>query len=828
MGKKLLVVDGNSILNRAFYGIRALTNAEGFPTSALFGLTNMLLKQIESIKPDYAAVAFDLKGPTFRHKQYAEYKAGRKGMPDELALQLPVAKELCSYLGFSVLSREGYEADDILGTLNRQAVERRCYSYVFTGDRDSLQLITDSSVVLLAGNKDTVTYDMELFKEKYGIYPSSFVDVKALMGDPSDNIPGVEGIGEKTALALISKYGSIANLYDNYENENHPDKLKEKLKNGEERAVLSYKLAKIVEDVPLGIDFEELKYNGFKNKELYELFTRLGFSSHIKRLSISPEEAKIEYKIIEYGNLPKGKYSVYWEDSRLLLSSDDSHYILENNFDKFLSDEKYEKIFFDSKEFFKYALENSIALRGCIFDVMLASYVLDSSDGGSDLARIFSKYLSYSFNENSDHADCLFKLYREMLPAIDERKCKGLLYDIEMPLAKTLANMEHTGFKVDIQGLNSYGKALEKESNQLRDQIYSLALCEFNINSPKQLGEVLFDKLGLPHGKKTKTGYSTSAEILERLKYAHPIIDYILEYRQLVKLKGTYTDGLAKVASPDGRIHTNFNQALTQTGRLSSAEPNLQNIPIRTERGRFLRRFFVPKNEEYLLVDADYSQIELRILAHISGDETMINAFKNGIDIHALTASQVFGVPLDMVTPEMRGRAKAVNFGIVYGISDFSLAQDIGVSKKSASEYIQGYMRHYPFVASYLKNVVEQAKTDGFVTTILGRRRYIPELKSSNSILRSFGERVAMNSPIQGSSADIIKIAMINAEKTLLQEGIDARIILQVHDELVVEAHRSCAQRAGEILKYEMENALLLSLPLTVDIKIGQNWLEAH
>ncbi|MBE6564671.1 MAG: DNA polymerase I [Ruminococcaceae bacterium] len=833
MQKKLLVIDGNSILNRAFYGVRPLTTKDGLPTNALFGFSNILLRHLEAIRPDYAAVAFDVKHPTFRHLAYGEYKAGRKGMPEELAVQLPYAKELCEAMGLHVLEQAGFEADDLLGTLAEQAKSHHVDCDVLTGDRDSLQLIGDGVCVLLAGNSDTVRFDETAFVEKYGVSPSVFVDVKALMGDSSDNIPGVKGIGEKTALALISQYGSLNALYEGFEGNKHPDKLKEKLRDGKDDAYLSLFLSRIKTDVPLPYDFEDLSYNGFVNDALCTLLTKLEFNAMIKRLGLETGEAQAvaaECKEASLAELPGGVYALNRDEEHLYAANKETCFVLPlSELPALLKDGQYEKILFDSKEYAREALANGFELQGCLFDVMLAAYVLDPADGTSDLAKLSTKYLGKSGEaEGASAAAILFELYLCLSEKMKEEENRRLYEEIERPLAFTLARMEHLGFKVDEDRLNAYGKVLEEASEALKERIYALSGCEFNINSPKQLGEVLFERLGLPHGKKTKSGYSTSADILEKLRFAYPIVDDILEYRQLVKLKGTYTDGLVKVISSDGRIHTRFNQALTQTGRLSSAEPNLQNIPIRTEKGRELRRCFVPENDSYVLVDADYSQIELRILAHIAEDTAMIEAFQNGDDIHTITASQVFGVSPDSVTPELRKRAKAVNFGIVYGISDFSLSQDLGVSKNSAKAYIDAYLAHYSGIAAYLRNIVEEAKNNGYVKTIFGRKRYIPELTASKAMMRAFGERVAMNSPIQGSSADIIKIAMINAEKKLKESGLDARLILQVHDELVVESHKECADRVAEILKKEMEQAVSLSLPLTVDVKIGKDWLEAH
>ena len=828
--KKMLVIDGNSIVNRAFYGIRPLTTKEGLHTNALFGFVNILLKNLQSISPDYAAVAFDLKAPTFRHKEYAEYKAGRHAMPDELKMQMPYAHTLAGALGFAVLEKEGYEADDILGTLAAMGEEKGVEVFVLTGDRDSLQLISDTTKVLLAGNTDTIVYDRARFFEKYTIQPEQFVDLKALMGDSSDNIPGVAGVGEKTAIKLISAYGSLDELYNGVEDKDIGASVKQKLINSRDMAYLSRFLAKIERNAPLGLTLDEVGYKGFVTDELTELFTKLEFFNFIKRLGLTKESEKAEYsENVDTASLDKDKvYAVDIDGDRVKIYTDGLAAVTDFSKAKlFLADPSYKKVFLDSKKTYAELSDMEIAADGVVFDVTLGAYLADSNMGSYDIEHLVSSFLNSIYEEGkTDRCQAVYELYKAISVAVEEAGMADLLVKVELPLAKTLSGMERRGFRIEREGLEKYGETLSDIAEELTGRIYFAAGCEFNINSPKQLGEVLFEKLSFPAAKKTKTGYSTSAEVLEKLRPYAPIVDDILEYRQVVKLKSTYVDGLLAVADERGRVHTTFKQTGTATGRLSSTEPNLQNIPVRQEMGRELRRFFVAENEEYTLIDADYSQIELRLLAHISGDETMIKAFTDGVDIHTVTASQVFNTPIEFVTPEQRKRAKAVNFGIIYGMGDFSLASDIKVTKKQAAEYIQSYFDNYPKVDEYLKKTVEQAKEDGFVTTLYGRRRYIPELKSGKAVLRKFGERVAMNSPIQGTAADIIKIAMNNTEKALAESGLDAKLILQVHDELIVEANVNCAEQAKEILQREMENAVKLSVPLTVEIQSGKTWYE--
>ena len=837
--QRILAVDGNSILNRAYYGIRMLTTADGLCTNAVYGMITMLKKQLDAVEPDHCVIAFDLKAPTFRHKMYDGYKANRKGMPDELAVQLPYAHECAEAMGFHIIEREGFEADDILGTVSKFGGDD-CEVFVFTGDRDSLQLIGDNVKVLLAGNTDTLTYDSAKFEEKYGVRVDQFVDVKALMGDSSDNIPGVAGIGEKTAVKLIHDFESLDKLYEGFAESSLTAGVKNKLESGRENAFLSRTLAKINCEVDLGISLDDIKTDGIDKKRMLELCKRLEFAALIKKFELdTPDEKEAVKSEIETVvatsdeiNRQSGECAVSYDGNNFyVVNENEPHKVLVceepvDAFSEFLSGKNAKTVCYDSKHIYKSLEAKGIHIDSFFFDVMLGAYVLDPA-GNFDLPRLVARYMNEVYTEEIPEAYYAMAVYKEIAPVIDEREQHNLLFDIEMPLARVLADMEIAGFRVDIGGLNNYGEQLGKLEKEAEERIFTYAGEEFNVNSPKQLGEVLFDKLMLPNpGKKTKTGYSTNADVLEKMRPYHPIIEEILEYRKVAKLKSTYADGLVKAADEDGRVRTNFKQTGTATGRLSSTEPNLQNIPIKTALGRELRRYFLPENENYVLLDADYSQIELRLLADISKDENMISAFLGGEDIHTSTAAAVFGVPKNAVTDEQRKRAKAVNFGIVYGIGAFSLASDLGISRAKANEYIESYLASYPGVRDYLKNVVKDAYANGYVTTPLGRRRYIPELAGQNKNLKNFGERVAMNSPIQGSAADIIKIAMINVSRKLKESGLDARLILQVHDELLIEARREDADKAAEILQTEMENAVALSVPLVAEVTVGENWFD--
>ncbi len=837
MKKKLLAIDGNSILNRAFYGIRPLTTKDGFSTNALYGLVTMVTKQAEAIKPDFCAIAFDLKAPTFRHKMFDAYKAGRRPMPEELAMQLPVAKELMRAMGYTVLEKEGYEADDILGTLASMCESEEYDAYLMTGDHDALQLISDRVHILLATNTETIDMDKVKFFEKYGIDSTQFVDVKALMGDSSDNIPGVPGIGEKGALKLIAEYGSLDAIYEALPVAKHTPSLRAKLENGHDSAYLSRDLARICREVPLEQSLNELADRGIDRKAARDLFIKLEFSAFIKRFELEnePAAASMTEICITEADLETVQAQLQKHDLIAYDGNGDSSYFATEDgifsvnlpLSQFIGDLAEKTVVcYDVKAVYK-QFDSDIFKNTKSFDLMLGAYLVNSAKSNYEPATLVSDYLGELIDRNVPFVSYFLRLYEPIVQKLRDSRQEELMHDLEMPLAAVLADMETIGFYIDRSGISTYGEQLGQLAEALEAQIWFQAGKEFNINSPKQLGEVLFDTLGLPHAKKTKTGYSTNAEILEKLRPYHAIIQDILDYRQVTKLKSTYTDGLLKVADENGRVHTTFKQTGTATGRLSSTEPNLQNIPIKTEMGRELRRFFLPASNDYVIVDADYSQIELRLLAHISRDSNMISAFMQGADIHTSTAAAVFDVDASDVTLEMRKKAKAVNFGIMYGIGAFSLSDDIGVSRAEAQAFIDKYLNSYPAIDAYLKDTIRQAYESGYVTTLFGRRRYIPELAGTNKMQQKFGERVAMNSPIQGTAADIIKLAMIRVHKRLQQSGIDARLILQVHDELLIEAHKDCAEEARQILREEMESAVSYSVPLEVDIHIGQNWYEA-
>ncbi len=862
--KKLLCIDGNSILNRAFYGIRLLTTQDGTPTNALYGLVNVLSRELEALKPDYAAIAYDLKAPTFRHTMYADYKAGRHAMPDELRVQMPLSRELATMLGLHVLDMEGYEADDILGTLAAmaEADPEECMAYLLTGDKDSLQLISPRVHVLLAGNNETTDMDEAAFIAKYGVRPEQFVDVKALMGDSSDNIPGVPGIGEKTALKLIAAYGSLDGIYETLETAGHTIGLLRKLTEGKESAYLSQTLARICRDVPLGLTLDDLRTNPMDRAEAKTLFLRYEFSAFIKRFGLtgegsttaSPQNSPaaetasaplctdaVSTETVSpdaLATLPRGRYAVTYADATLTLSREGAVTIcpLGDSITEetvaavqtFLRDPAVTTVTYDAKTLYHRLADDGIDYTSFDFDIMLAAYAANSGQGSFDLDRIAVAYLG-EMPEEGKAIILYYEPLAEALRAELEATAQWSVFaDIEMPLCAVLFDMERHGFRVDSASIQSYGEVLAAVAADLESRIFMYAGRPFNINSPKQLGEILFDELCLPAPKKTKTGYSTSAEVLEKLAHRHPIIEDILEYRQVTKLKSTYVDGLLKVADANGRVHTTFKQTGTATGRLSSAEPNLQNIPIRTEIGRELRKFFIPNTDDRVLIDADYSQIELRLLADIAEDSAMRTAFISGFDIHTDTASRVFGVSPDAVTVELRKKAKAINFGIMYGMGEHSLSEDLDISYGEARAYIESYLHSYPDIRRYLDEIVQSAYENGYVTTKLGRRRRIPELAESNKMRKKFGERVAMNSPIQGTAADIIKIAMIRVHKRLSESGLDAHMILQVHDELIIESSRADADAVLRLLCEEMEGALALSVPLDVEAHIGRNWFEAH
>lgn len=831
---KILVVDGNSIINRAYFGVRPLTNPKGQRTEAIYGMTNIILAQTEKYAFDCVFVAFDLPAPTFRHKMYEGYKGNRKGMEEELFCQMAPAKELLKALGYRILEKEGYEADDLLGTVSRLTEERGGECFILTGDRDSLQLISDKTKVLLVTKGETVCYDEEKFKEKYGILPTQFVDAKALMGDSSDCIPGVPGIGEKTALPLIARFGSLEGVYAHLEDSFIKAGVRTKLSEFRESANLSKTLSEICRQVPIAPDFSEEKQSG----GLYDLLKELGFSSLIARLHVQPEELlpkeapKADYTEASLAVLQeeRGEVAVVLGEDCLYISSQKGNFRIPDptpaELGFFFSPER-SAVVQDCKSFYRW-----LALRGITDfeakdDPMLMAYVLSSTDNDYRLSALVGKYLEKQLPAGEPGASCLCALRDVLEKRLKEQGSLHLYQDLELPTAGVLARCEEAGFLVDKKGIADFGNTLLLQMQSEEEEIYRLAGKKLNLNSPKQLGTLLFEELKLtaPGIRKTKSGYSTNAETLEKLRGTDPIISLILDYRQLSKLRSTYTEGLLKVADEKGRVHTTFTQTVTATGRLSSVEPNLQNIPVRTELGRELRRFFVaPQGKK--LIDADYSQIELRLLACISGDQNMINAFQNGVDIHTVTASPVFGVPPEAVTPEMRKSAKAVNFGIVYGISAFSLSEDLGVTRAEADDYIKSYFRTYPGIERYLSETVERAKREGYVTTLSGRRRSIPELTSGKGMLKKFGERVAMNSPIQGTAADIIKKAMIRVDRALQKAALDARLILQVHDELIVECSKKDVSAAAEILRREMEGVMQLAVPLTVELNIGDSWYE--
>ena len=869
--KKLLCIDGNSILNRSFYGIRLLTTKDGFPTNALYGLVNVISRELETLKPDYAAIAYDLKAPTFRHKMYADYKAGRHAMPDELRAQMPVSREFAEMLGLHILDMEGYEADDILGTLAAmaEADPEDCMAYLLTGDKDSLQLISPRVHVLLAGNNATTDMDEAAFMEKYGVRPSQFVDVKALMGDSSDNIPGVPGIGEKTALKLISEFGSLDGIYEQLETAKHTPSVKKKLTDGRESAYMSQTLARIHREVPLGLTLADIRTTPMNQPRARELFLKYEFSGFIKRFGLNEEPAAVaqptlfdaldlpesgpsgtpvptEVKTVltessetitpaALADLPLGRYAVAYESGTLTLCKEGKLYTCPvgdltpetaDAIRAFITRDGVTTVTYDAKNLYHRMTADGLPFTVVDFDIMLAAYALNSGLGSFDLDRIAVTYLG-----NTPPVEVI-RCYEALCDALTEQLTAteqwSVFQDMEMPLAAVLFDMERIGFKVDRESIYQYGLVLDTYAADLESRIFTYAGKPFNINSPKQLGEILFETLMLPTDKKTKTGYSTSAEVLDKLKKYHPIIEDILEYRQVTKLKSTYVDGLLKVADGEGMVHTTFKQTGTATGRLSSAEPNLQNIPIRTELGRELRKFFIPTTEDRVLIDADYSQIELRLLADIAGDTAMRDAFISGFDIHTDTASRVFGVDKDHVTVELRKKAKAINFGIMYGMGEHSLSEDLHISRAEAKSYIDSYLNSYPDINRYLDEIIKTAYEQGFVTTKLGRRRFIPELAESNKMRKKFGERVAMNSPIQGTAADIMKIAMIRVHDRLAGSGLDAKLILQVHDELILESSAKDAEKAMALLCEEMENAVKLSVPLDVEAHIGKNWFEAH
>ena len=852
---KLMILDGNSIVNRAFYGVRPLNAPDGRPTNAVYGFLAILQKLLEEQKPEAVCVSFDLKAPTFRHKEYEGYKAQRKAMPEDLAEQIPMLKETLDAMGIRRYELEGYEADDILGTASAICERDGWDCVIVTGDKDSLQLISDKTSVCNVktrmGQTEPIVYTPERFQEEYGFEPKLMVDLKALMGDSSDNIPGVPGVGEKTAMALVQNYGTIENIYAKLDSLDVKDGVKKKLAQGKDSAEKSYWLATIVRDVPLEFKPEENLWDRDYTPELYGIFKSLGFNKFIEKWGLEPgsvpagntQEAKgLEHcaplTAEETEELIKAVKSAPWVavyslDGLDSLEICDGEKVYEaawnrcgENYDRLLRavfSPEVKKAGHNIKDLMGLLMKEGLSTEGFVFDTALAAYLLEATESDYAPERISVRYAGRELSG----AEAVFALYPTLDAKMKELGMEKLYYDIELPLCRVLSEMEESGFYVDRKALYDFGESLNAGINALQESIWSHAGHEFNINSPKQLGAVLFEELMLPYGKKTKTGWSTNADVLEKLQDKHPIVKEVLDYRMLTKLKSNYAEGLLKVISQDGRIHTSFQMTVTATGRLSSTEPNLQNIPVRKELGAQIRNMFVAA-PGMMLVDADYSQIELRLLAHISGDQAMKEAFLSGEDFHTVTASKVFGVPVEQVTPTLRSRAKAVNFGIVYGISAFSLAQDIGVYTNEAKAYMDAYLERYHGVRDYMKNIVESAKEKGYVSTIYGRRRYLPELKSSNFNMRSFGERVALNMPVQGTAADIIKLAMVNVHRRLKETGLKARLILQVHDELIVECPGEEAEQVRDILTEEMENAAHLSVPLVAEAHIGHSWAEAH
>ncbi|MBR9938889.1 DNA polymerase I [Lachnospiraceae bacterium Marseille-Q4251] len=881
MSEKIVLIDGHSILNRAFYGIPELTNSEGLHTNAVYGFLNILFKILDEEKAQYLAVAFDLKAPTFRHKMYAEYKGTRKAMPEELREQVPIMKEVLSAMGVPLLMKEGYEADDLLGTIAGQAERAGLEVSIVSGDRDLLQLATDKVQIRIPKTKRTGTeienYYAADVKEKYLVTPTEFVDVKALMGDASDNIPGIPGVGEKTATKIISEFGSIENAHDHLE-EIKPNKAKLSLEEHYDLAVLSKTLAKINTESPVTLDLQAAKLTDLYTPEAFTWMKKLEFKNLLSRFHVEApkDEAADHFELADTREkaekfLEKAakaeSFGFAWIEEKdkiyglaLSLGDEGTAFLLaEGSFDEnglaldFLRDHLEELLVY-GKTAAVLDLKSQLDLftvpdREKLFDLSIGAYLVNPLKDHYPYEDIAKEYLDQLIpgraelfgkdplekaKENGEvfakwacyQAYVAAAALEPVLAKLREMEMEHLFRDIEMPLVYTLRDMERAGISVEAEALKTYGDQLAGRIRELETAIYEQAGETFNINSPKQLGVILFEKMQLPGGKKTKTGYSTAADVLEKLAPEHPIVASILEYRTLAKLKSTYADGLAGFIGPDGRIHSTFNQTITATGRISSTEPNLQNIPVRMELGRLIRKVFVPK-PGCVFVDADYSQIELRVLAHLSRDERLIQAYRDAEDIHRITASQVFHIPFDEVTPLQRRNAKAVNFGIVYGISSFGLSQDLSISRKEASEYIEKYFETYPGIKSFLDGLVENAKKNGYVTTLYGRRRPMPELKSSNFMQRSFGERVAMNAPIQGTAADIIKIAMIHVSERLKKEQLKSRLILQVHDELLIEAEESELEQVKTILREEMQGAAELSVRLEIDMHTGKNWYEA-
>ncbi len=852
MKKTLMAVDGNSLMHRAFYALQTvMTSSTGEYTNAVYGFFSMLINALAALSPDYLAIAFDMKGKTFRHESFAEYKGTRKETPEELIPQFGTLKNALKDIGIAVLEKEGFEADDILGVLSRLADENGMESVLLTGDKDALQLVSDSCRVMLTrkGVSELEVYDKQKLYEVYQLAPVQIIDLKGFMGDKSDNIPGVPGVGEKTALNLLYEYKDMDGVYAHIDD--IKGKLKDKLAENRELAELSRKLATIDVFAPIAVDLPMLAFPGLTESNAGEAFKRLSFTSLLKRIGATvekPEEAeKTEQVIVNNTEALEALIEEAWKQDWLAIDFGDNiavafskdkqydivseHSLLNLDFSReavlhalqpLLEDKGIKKLLYDAKNVIPMLADYGVAVKDDLFDVKLAEYAIDPASAGLSLSKLAEKY------RLGGSAAAIYGMHSEQTAKMKEDGVWSVYHDLELPLMRVLLDMEQTGFRIDLGELAVYDDKLTGEIDTLTASIYDICgFSDFNINSTKQLGQVLFERLGLPSGKKSKTGYSTDIEVLEKLSDKHPVIDKIIEYRRLTKLKSTYLDGLKKIADSDGFVHTTFVQISTVTGRISSKEPNLQNIPIRTQEGREIRRLFLPSSNDRCLVSADYSQIELRILAAISGDEVMKDAFASGIDIHTRTASEVFGVPVEDVSDEMRRSAKAVNFGIVYGISDFGLARNLNIPVKKAAGYIERYFARFSAVRAYMDGIIAKAKTDGYVTTLLGRRRYLPELRSSNYNVRSFGERAALNTPIQGTAADIIKLAMIDVWSKLKEGGYASKLILQVHDELVIDTAPDEVSAVKALLKECMENAYPMDVPLQAQVSTGQNWLDA-
>ena len=868
--ERLLILDSNSLMNRAFFAIPPLTNSEGIHTNAVYGFTNMLFKMKEEIKPDYIVAAFDRKAPTFRHKEYEDYKAGRKKMPPELAEQFPLIKEVLNLLAINIYEIDGFEADDIIGTLAKFAESNGIEVFVVTGDRDALQLASDNIKVVITkkGVTETAVYNREAFEAEFGVTPTQYIDVKGLMGDKSDNIPGVPGVGEKTAFKLISTYGSMEGVLSHID-EISGKKLKENLETYSEQAIFSKKLATIMTEVPIEFDLEDIKsQENYNREELKKLFFKLQMKSLLAKLpgeDSDEEEEQEKVEINEVNTIEAFKEALSKKEDRAFISYTTSNanlyskieldklYIsygekvslidfklisMENTVEAinilkaFMEDKNIEKVIQDGKNLITILTKHDIQVEGFIFDTVVAAYLIDSAKSNYPLEVLINEYLMKEVKGEGDELICnamasMKELYEYLKERVNKEGMDELYYEVEHPLIAILSSMEAIGFNVNREKLDELAIKFKEEISRTEKEIFELCEEEFNISSPKQLGKILFEKLDLPVVKKTKTGYSTNAEVLEKLMDKHPVIEKIIYYRQITKLNSTYVEGLKNVIDEDGAIHSSFNQTVTTTGRLSSTEPNLQNIPVKYEMGREIRKVFIPKESTDVLLSCDYSQIELRVLAHMADDKNMIDAFNHHSDIHTKTASEVFKVPVEEVTSLMRSRAKAVNFGIVYGISDFSLSQDLKITRKEAAEYMEIYFDRYPKIKGYLESVKEEAKEKGYVLTVLNRRRFIPEIKSSNKIVKALGERLAMNAPIQGSAADIIKLAMVKVYNRLKKEKLNSEMILQVHDEIILNVKENELEVVKALVKEEMENVLKMSVKLEIDENIGNTWYEA-